>query len=119
MPKFTLNDTLYRADCRSNVFSRAKLEMIDQQGRTWYRYDKPTYEYSVNPVTIVAIETHQLESIPGVTIDADLETMYHLSDNLQVYESEINCTSFQSYQIFDTLQLAEAYIQNHRERHDV
>lgn len=118
MPLFSLGDTIYCAKIESNAFSRQKIEKTDEEGFTWYRYDKERYSYSIVPLQIIAIETHSLEAIPGAEIDADLETSYHFSDNTQCYESEIDEPSFRC-RLFCNLQDAESLIQNHRERHDV
>ena len=118
MPIFSLNDTVYYANIVSNAFSRQKIEKTDEAGLIWYRYDKERYDYSIVPLQIVAIESHSLEAIPGVEIDADLETSYHFSDNTQAYESEIDEPSFRC-RLFCNLQDAESLIQNHREHHDL
>lgn len=50
-----IGDKIYVLETKYNALSRQKLTMVDDEGNIWYRYDKPTFSYSIKEHTIVGI----------------------------------------------------------------
>lgn len=71
----SLGDKVYVVKETNNVFSRKKLEMTDEHGVRWYRYDKLLWDYEVEEVEYCGKVTPIVEG--EIRFDEDRHVEYH------------------------------------------
>lgn len=59
--KLSLGDKVYVVKEKNNIFSRKKIEMTDENGVRWHRYDKLLWDYEVQEVEYCGKVTYQVE----------------------------------------------------------
>lgn len=109
-----LGTTLYYVLIDSNVFKKEKLTLTDDAGNVWYRYDRPDYEYSITPLTVVGRMSSTVEWSAEPRCPTP-DVVYYLSDDSEWDESDINRTDRNYSAIFTAEPLAQTYINKHRE----
>lgn len=70
-----LGDKVYIVKETNNAFSSEKIEMIDEDGIHWYRYDKLLWDYHVEEVEYCGKVTYNVEG--EIRFDKDRHLEYH------------------------------------------
>ena len=109
-----LGDTVYQLHVNNHAWDKKRLEMIDADGNTWFRYDRPDYTYTITENTVIGRVVHVSEWL-GEPREPAQETTYFLDDDSEWYESDINRTDSMSTLLYTDTDLAYAAIQRHKE----
>lgn len=80
---FKIGDFMYRVKKSNNSFIRDKITMIDDEGNTWYRYDKPLWTARVDELTLVGLAR---VSIEGQVQDPPEDVYYFVDATGEIIE---------------------------------
>lgn len=104
-------DRLYVVEEKNNSFSRKKITKTDEDGNTWYRYDKDQYEYEIDEIVYCGKVTYTEEG--DVRFDEDRLDEYHFRwPSGQIY-GYIDCEDYNDIEYsrwFHTRKEAEEYV---------
>lgn len=109
-----LNDTVFRVTVKNNCWAKKRVETTDADGNSWFRYDRPNYEYIVSQPKVIGRVFHTSEWVDQV-LEEPQPTSYYLDDDSEWDETDIDRLDLHSSGIFTTLSLATAYIEKHKE----
>jgi hypothetical protein len=73
--ELNFGDKIYVVDEKNNAFTKKKIQMIDNSGNKWFRYDRDNWEYSIEEREYCGKVTFVEEG--EVRFDEDRLTEYH------------------------------------------
>lgn len=111
-----LGDIVFQLRIKNNAWDKRRIEMVDADGNSWYRYDRDDYSYTITENTVIGKVTHVSEWI-GEPREELPETAYYLDDDSEWNESDINRTDFIYVRLYTTRELAEADMAKHKEEY--
>ena len=102
-------DRIYVVDEKNNAFIKKKIHMTDENGITWFRYDRDHWEYVISEIVYCGKVTHIEEG--EVRFEEDRITEYHfLYPDGQIYHENEPGYNDDFDDWFLTKEEAEAYI---------
>jgi argonaute-like protein implicated in RNA metabolism and viral defense len=102
-------DRIYVVSERNNAFTKKKIEKTDENGITWFRYDRDHWEYSISEIVYCGKVTYVEEG--EVCFSEDRLTEYHfLYPDGQIYHENEPGYNDDFDDWFLTKEEAEAYI---------
>ncbi len=75
LTKLKFGDRVYVVNEKNNAFTKKKIEMTDEDGITWFRYDRDHWEYSIVELEYCGRVTFAEEGL--VQEDQNRNTEYH------------------------------------------